>query len=91
MRNKLIFFLISINQIITYFEESHMKGTMLKVGLGQLKSVETHLPFKYDYLKLCNPENPRIINDNFLWVIFCQSHRHKGISKRTCASRNKNS
>ena len=64
MRNKLIFFLISINQIITYFEESHMKGTMLKVGLGQLKSVETHLPFKYDYLKLCNPENPRIINDN---------------------------
>ena len=53
-----------IKHVILYFETSNKEGTIKFVGLGQLKSIVTHLPFRFDYLKLCSPENPRIINDN---------------------------
>ena len=61
--NKFVIFFL-IKQVILYFESSNQEGTIKYVGLGQLKSIVTHLPFRFDYLQLCSPENPKIINDN---------------------------
>ena len=50
-----------INCLLDY---THEKGEILKIGLGQLKSVATHLPFKPDYPGFFNLKNNKIINDN---------------------------
>ena len=48
---------------------SHEDGEILKIGIGQLKSVVTHLPFRPDYPGFFKVRNNRIINDNLGEII----------------------
>ena len=58
--------LIKISSLLDY---SHENGEILKIGIGQLKSVVTHLPFRPDYPGFFKIKNNKIINDNLGEII----------------------
>ena len=58
-----------LTQIECLLDYSHENEEIMKIGLGQLKSVVTHLPFKPDYPGFFNIKNNKIINDNLGEII----------------------
>ena len=48
---------------------THNEGEILKIGIGQLKSVITHLPFRADYPGIFDVKNNKVINDNLGEII----------------------
>ena len=58
-----------LTRIKCLFDYSHKDGEILKIGLGQLKSVETLLPFRPDYPGFFEIKNNKIINDNLGEII----------------------
>ena len=65
--------LIIIFNILTkigcLLDYSHENKEIMKIGLGQLKSVVTHLPFKPDYPGFFNIKNNKVMNDNLGEII----------------------
>ena len=51
------------------YKHTHREGEILKIGIGQLKSVITHLPFRPDYPGLFNLTGKKILNDNLGEII----------------------
>ena len=51
------------------YKHTHIDGDVLKIGIGQLKSIITHLPFRPDYPGLFNLKGNKIINDNLGEII----------------------
>ena len=69
-KNVILFLLLNILTIINcLLDYSHEDGEILKIGLGQLKSVLTHLPFRPDYPGFFKIKNNKIINDNLGEII----------------------
>ena len=65
-----LFLLFNIlTRIKCLLDYSHENGEILKIGLGQLKSVATHLPFRPDYPGFFKLKNNKIINDNLGEII----------------------
>ena len=56
-----LYLLTAINCLLDY---SHDDGEILKIGIGQLKSVITHLPFRPDYPGFFKMKNKKVISDN---------------------------
>ena len=66
----ILFILINLlTKITCILEYTHENGEILKIGMGQLKSVVTHLPFRPDYPGFFNIKNNKIINDNIGEII----------------------
>ena len=66
----LIFFNL-LKYIISFLDYTHThgEGETLKIGIGQLKSVITHLPFRPDYPGFFDIKDNKIINDNLGEII----------------------
>ena len=66
----LIFFNL-LKYIISFLDytHTHFEGETLKIGIGQLKSVITHLPFRPDYPGFFDIKDNKIINDNLGEII----------------------
>ena len=64
-------FLTIITNVLSLFDytHTHEEGEILKIGIGQLKSVITHLPFRADYPGIFNLKGNKIINDNLGEII----------------------
>ena len=71
MFNRIILFLLFnlLTKIICLLDYTHEMGEILKIGMGQLKSVVTHLPFRPDYPGFFKIRRNRIINDNLGEII----------------------
>lgn len=71
MLEKVNFFLfLNLLTITTcLLDYSHENGEVLKIGLGQLKSVVTHLPFRPDYPGFFKIKNNKVVNDNLGEII----------------------
>ncbi len=50
-------------------EISQMKEVHKIIDLSQLTSIIIHFLFRFDFLKVCTPENSRIINDDIVELI----------------------
>ena len=65
-----IFLTVIINVLSLFdYTHTHEEGEILKIGIGQLKSVITHLPFRADYPGIFNLKGNKIINDNLGEII----------------------
>ena len=75
MSSKSILHALSFLALIKYYFSfldytyTHNEGETLKIGIGQLKSVITHLPFKPSYPGLFNLKGNKKINDNLAEII----------------------
>ena len=75
MSSKSILHTISFLALIKYYFSfldytyTHTEGETLKIGIGQLKSVITHLPFKPSYPGLFQLKGNKKINDNLAEII----------------------
>ena len=75
MSSKSILHTLSFLALIKYYFSfldytyTHNEGETLKIGIGQLKSVITHLPFKPSYPGLFNLKGNKKINDNLAEII----------------------
>ena len=66
----LIFLTLLINSLsFLDYTFTHLEGEILKIGIGQLKSVITHLPFRPDYPGIFKLKDNKIINDNLGEII----------------------
>ena len=66
----ILFFLFSIlTKVLCLLDYTHENGEILKIGIGQIKSVLTHLPFRPDYTGFFNLRGNKIINDNLGEII----------------------
>ena len=69
LQNIIILSLIINTLSFLDYTHTHEEGDILKIGIGQLKSVITHLPFRADYPGLFNLKGNKIINDNLGEII----------------------
>ena len=63
------FSLVNLSSSFFDYTHTHMENEKLKIGIGQLNSVITHLPFRADYPGFFDLKNNRIINDNLGEII----------------------
>ena len=66
-----LIFLILLTNVLSFLDYTftHSEGEILKIGIGQLKSVITHLPFRPDYTGIFDLKENKIINDNLGEII----------------------
>ena len=60
----ILLFLNILTKVRCLLDYSHKNGEILRIGIGNLKSVVTHLPFRADYPGFFKIRNNRIISDN---------------------------
>ena len=66
-----LIFLTLLTNVLSFLDYTftHSEGEILKIGIGQLKSVITHLPFRPDYTGIFDLKGNKIINDNLGEII----------------------
>ena len=66
-----LIFLTLVTKSLSFLDYTftHSSGEILKIGIGQLKSVITHLPFRPDYTGIFDLKDNKIINDNLGEII----------------------
>ena len=61
--------ILHTSQVSNVLNFAHQNGEILKIGIGQVKSVLTHLPFRPDYPGFFKINKNKIINDNLGEII----------------------
>ena len=56
--------LLTFSPCSCLLESTHKTGDVIKIGMGNINSIETQLPFKQSYLNLCHQGVPPTISDN---------------------------